>query len=294
MNGRGPTAAREPAAKLARVPAVDAKHDLAAFWNQSREYYALAAAANPAASAERRRMLAHLHGGERVLDLGSGSCENALWLPERCRYVGLDVSLVGLLMAGEAERPGARVRGDSEGLPFADGTFDAVLSTYALEHFHDPGRTLREAARVVRPGGLLMVLGSTWDLPYEYPPSLPPSRRLEVALRRFGRQLAASLTGRHSFDTVRAPRVLSEGYLPDADAVHVAQSHQVARYLGGLGMELVEHTTFPHRAPPRGLRGLYRRVLGALPLWRHAWGNNLLVARRGARLLAPGYRLLPL
>jgi len=276
------------------MPGSSKKEDLAAFWNQSREYYAMAAAANPEASRERQRMLAHLAGGERVLDLGSGSCENALWLPPGCRYVGLDVSLVGLLMAGEAGRPGARVRGDSEGLPFRDGAFDAVLSTYALEHFHDPGRTLREASRVVRPGGLLMVLGSTWDLPYEYPPSLPPGRRLEVSLRRFVRQLGAALGGGHSFDTVRSPRVLSEGYLPDADAVHVAQSQHVARYLRGLGMEIVEHTTFAHRAAPGGLRGVYRRLLRTMPLWRNAWGNNLLVARRGAELGSPRYRLLPL
>ncbi len=276
------------------MPRTSSKEDLAAFWNQSREYYAMAAAANPEASRERQRMLAHLAGGERVLDLGSGSCENALWLPPGCRYVGLDVSLVGLLMAGEAGRPGARVRGDSEGLPFADAAFDAVLSTYALEHFHDPGKTLREAARVVRPGGILMVLGSTWDLPYEYPPSLPSNRRLEVAVRRLVRQVRAGLSGRHAFDTVRAPRVLTEGYLPDADAVHVAQSQQVARYLRGLGMEIVEHATFSHRAEPRGLRGVYRRALRRIPLWRNAWGNNLLVARRGAELASPRYRLLPL
>jgi SAM-dependent methyltransferase len=229
-----------------------------------------------------------------VLDLGCGSCENALWLPAGTRYVGFDVSTAALVMAGEWGRPGMRLRGDGEALPLASGSFDAVLSTYALEHFHEPGRTLLEAARVLRPGGLLLLVGSAWDLPYEMPPSLDPGRRLEVAARRLGRQLLSVLDSGHRFDVVRHPRVLTEGYVPDADAVHVAQSHLLARFLRAAGLEVLEHRTLPHRPDPAGPRGLLRRALRKIPLWRQGWGNTLLVARRGANLAEPPYRLLPL
>jgi SAM-dependent methyltransferase len=272
----------------------DDKRRLDSFWDGSREYYAQAAAANREPAPERRLLLGHLRGGERVLDLGCGSCENALWLPAGCRYVGFDVSTAALAMAAEWGRPGWRVRGDGENLPFASESFDAVLSTYALEHFHDPGRTLLEAARALRPGGLLLLVGSAWDLPYEMPPSLQPSRRLEVAMRRLGRQLLSSLDGRHRFDRVRNPRVLTEGYVPDADAVHVAQSHLLARFLRAAGLEILEHRTLPHRPDPTGPRALVRRLLRTVPLWRRAWGNTLIVARRGADLRHPAYRLLPL
>lgn len=272
----------------------DDKRRLDAFWDGSREYYAQAAAANREAAPERRRLLAHLGGGERVLDLGCGSCENALWLPAGCRYVGFDVSTTALVMAREWGRPGSRVRGDAERLPFRGESFDAVLSTYALEHFHEPGRTLLEAARVLRPGGVLLLVGSAWDLPYEMPPSLEPNRRLEVALRRLGRQVLSSLDGRHRFDRVRSPRVLTEGYVPDADAVHVAQSHLLARFLEAAGLDILEHQTLPHRPDPAGTRALVRRLLRTVPLWRRAWGNTLIVARRGADLRHPAYRLLPL
>jgi hypothetical protein len=88
--------------------------------------------------------------------------------------------------------------------------------------------------------------------------------------------------------------VLTEGYVPDADAVHVAQSWQMVRFLRAAGLDIVEHRTLPHRPDPSGLRGTLRGALRRLPLWSHGWGNTLIVARRGPALRLPAYRLLPL
>ena len=68
-----------------------AKKRLADVWDKSRAYYDQAAAANPEASADRQVLLGYLKAGERVFDLGCGSCENALWIPAGCRYIGFDV-----------------------------------------------------------------------------------------------------------------------------------------------------------------------------------------------------------
>jgi SAM-dependent methyltransferase len=272
----------------------EAKRRLDRFWDTSRDYYAQAQAANPEAAPERRLLLSHLTAADRVLDLGAGSCENALWLPAGCRYVGFDVSTAALAMAGEAGRPGRRVRGDGEALPFRDGAFDAVLSTWALEHFHDPGRTLLEAARVVRPGGRLLLVGSAWDLPWALPPSLPGGRRLPIAARRLARQLRSWADRRHRFDVVPEPQVLTAGYVPDADAVHVAQSWALARFLTAAGLVLLDHRGLPHRPDPGGPRGWLRRALRRVPLWRRGWGDTLIVARRDGPLVRPPYELLAL
>lgn len=49
------------------------------------------------------------------------------------------------------------VQGDAERLPFADGTFDAVICAELLEHVFDPRQVVREIRRVLRPGGRVLI-----------------------------------------------------------------------------------------------------------------------------------------
>lgn len=61
---------------------------------------------------------------------------------------------------------------DCHTLPFAAGSFDTVVCTQVLEHVRNPGRVLAEAARVLRPGGVLVLTAPmVWPLheePYDY------------------------------------------------------------------------------------------------------------------------------
>ena len=99
---------------------------------------------------------------ERVLDVASGTGLVARELVRRhgCRVVGLDQS-EGMLAASRRRLDrdpalAARVelvRGEAEALPFADAEFDHLTFTYLLRYVDDPGATLAELARVVKPGG---------------------------------------------------------------------------------------------------------------------------------------------
>jgi demethylmenaquinone methyltransferase/2-methoxy-6-polyprenyl-1,4-benzoquinol methylase len=103
----------------------------------------------------------------RVADIATGTAAVAIELaraaPART-VVGIDQSAEMLAAgrerlahAGLTERIELR-EGRAEALPFADGEFDALTFTYLLRYVDDPAATLRELARVVRPGGTVAML----------------------------------------------------------------------------------------------------------------------------------------
>lgn len=117
----------------------------------------------------RTRMVAAVRAqpGEHVLDVatGTGLVAQALVRRYDCQVTGLDQSPQMLARAHE-RMAGDRqltervtlVRGEAEQLPFAGGQFDHLTFTYLLRYVEDPGATLAELARVVKPGGRIASL----------------------------------------------------------------------------------------------------------------------------------------
>ena len=104
--------------------------------------------------------------GMRVLDLACGPGIVAAAAAERRALpVGVDFSPVMIALA-RAGHTGIRFEeGDAEALPFADGSFDAVVSNFGVHHVPEPIRALREAHRVLRSGG--RVAFTAWTAPPE-------------------------------------------------------------------------------------------------------------------------------
>jgi SAM-dependent methyltransferase len=109
---------------------------------------------------------AALTGRERILDLGCGTGHSTLALAARAaEVVGLDLTDA---MLGEARtlarnrgvRNARFERGDAEAPPYPAGSFDVVASRVSAHHYAHPERAVREAARLLRPGGRLVVSDS--------------------------------------------------------------------------------------------------------------------------------------
>jgi demethylmenaquinone methyltransferase / 2-methoxy-6-polyprenyl-1,4-benzoquinol methylase len=118
--------------------------------------------------------------GDTVLDVATGTAAVAIELVRQtgCSVVGLDQSPE--MLAEARRRVGAAglddrielVEGSADHLPFGDASFDGLTFTYLLRYVDDPGRTLRELARVVRRGGSIASLEfgvpeGLWRAPWE-------------------------------------------------------------------------------------------------------------------------------
>jgi SAM-dependent methyltransferase len=102
------------------------------------------------------------HATGRLLDVGCGEKPYRA-LPSAVReWVGFD----------DPSNRGADVHGHAEALPFSDEVFDTVLCTQVVEHVRDPKAVIAECARVLRPGGVLIVTAPQyWEVheaPHDY------------------------------------------------------------------------------------------------------------------------------
>jgi demethylmenaquinone methyltransferase/2-methoxy-6-polyprenyl-1,4-benzoquinol methylase len=138
-----------------------------------------------------------------ILDVASGTAGVAIQLASRTTadVVGVDLT-IGMLAQGRQNVAQAGlagrvqlVAGRAEQLPFPDQTFDALTFTYLLRYVEDPQATLRELARVVKPGATVASL--------EF--FLPPSRFWRVMWWFYTRLLLPAggwLTGGREWLTV--------------------------------------------------------------------------------------------
>jgi ubiquinone/menaquinone biosynthesis C-methylase UbiE len=117
----------------------------------------------------RNEVVGHLPNlsGTRLLDVAMGDGRNMPLIPHDCQVYGVDISRV-LLEKTQHDFPGRDMHlivGEAESMPFPDATFDNLFSLGALNHVNDPGQVLREMARVVKPGGTIVVSDEMPDLP---------------------------------------------------------------------------------------------------------------------------------
>lgn len=129
----------------------------------------------------RARSLARLsgRGGRRVLIAGIGTGLDVPLLPAGHDYVGIDLTRAMLDRVPRGHPAPTLVQGNAMHLPFCDDCFDAAIMHLIIAVVSEPARCLAEAARVLKPGGRMLVLDK-----FLRPGEIAPLRRALNALSR--------------------------------------------------------------------------------------------------------------
>ncbi|MDQ4430984.1 class I SAM-dependent methyltransferase [Yokenella regensburgei] len=133
------------------------------FGSQAKDYLTSAV---HAAGRDLQRLAERLRDSSQacVLDMGCGAGHASFTAAGAVANVtAYDLSPQMLdVVADAAQERGLRNittrQGYAEVLPFADASFDIVISRYSAHHWHDVGRALREVQRVLKPGGVLIMM----------------------------------------------------------------------------------------------------------------------------------------
>jgi len=222
---------------------------LAELWDQDRRYYDLArehvrsAASIPGEYDFLRR---HLPATGDILEIGCGEGSNmeVLAAPGRC-FVGCDLSRLALGLAREAEPSTGSWRlvlGEGESLPFPSGHFDGVMAISVFEHLPDPARVLAEMARVLAPGGRLLLVSPQYGGPLGASPCRAGGGAGRFVTRLMQAHLPRSVAGL-SWERVD-PTVLSGAdYDGDRDTVIEPEFTGLVSSLRALDLQIVAATT---------------------------------------------------
>jgi ubiquinone/menaquinone biosynthesis C-methylase UbiE len=120
-----------------------------------------------------RRIAPHIAATDRVLEIAPGPGYLAIELVKRtgCRMVGLDISRTFVRIAtNNAGKAGVHIdfeQGDAADLPFPGGQFDFIVCRAAFKNFARPLEALNEMHRVLKSGGVALIIDLRKDFPKE-------------------------------------------------------------------------------------------------------------------------------
>lgn len=134
------------------------------FGSQAQAYLTSSVHAQGCDLGQLAELAARVASGASAIDLGCGAGHASFAMaPHVAEVVAYDLSreMLDVVAQAATTRALASVRvqhGPAEKLPFADGEFALVASRYSAHHWSDPATALREAARVLAPGGTLCLI----------------------------------------------------------------------------------------------------------------------------------------
>ena len=240
------------------------------------------------------KLLGYLERGgvrafDRVLDDGCGGGGMCVSLGEEARFViGIDPADrfrdAGTRLATEKSVDNVRfVRADGMRLPFRSGSFDLVLSHAVIEHVADPAAYLREARRVLTPGGFLFLQTAPYLSPHgAHLPRLKIPVPLHLIVGRRAAFAASCWLGRHRPEWLDVDpegssfvTLARHGEKKVDDLLYKVTVRNLRRHIVQAGFKPLREDLYVSKAATRILaRGLLSR-LPRVPLFRDILVTNM-------------------
>lgn len=141
--------------------------------------------------------------GQRVLDVAGGDGYWAAQARKRgADAVSIDLARAKMLRGRRLTLAPALLEADALRLPFADASFDKVMSICAIEHFQDGPASLDEMARVLAPGGEVVMSADALTRRSEWPRLYEAHRRRYAVHRTYDHQQLATLLAERGLELV--------------------------------------------------------------------------------------------
>ncbi|MFA6254119.1 MAG: class I SAM-dependent methyltransferase [Candidatus Paceibacterota bacterium] len=222
----------------------------------------------------------HYQAGQLVVELGCGSANITEFLPNDLRYLGLDSSPAALvkakarsvkLLSAEFQQSG------DEKINLLSGTANFMLCFYVLEHLHRPKEMLAEMARILAPGGFLILLAPNVEFPFSRLNALR-HKNLFFKIWWFGLRLIDYLSrifGHFRFRTIAENFSEAVGHYEklDDDLTYAVSSYEVISFLQSLGLKL-EFVGQPQFSA--NFLGRMKKLVNLLPAMKY-YGDILFV-----------------
>ena len=144
--------------------------------------------------------------GHRVLDVAGGDGYWAAQARKRGAYaVSIDLARTKMIRGRQLSFAPALLEADALRLPFKDASFDRVMSICAIEHFDDGPRSLAEMARVLAPGGELVISADAITRAGEWPRLFDVHCQRYAVKQTYTHERLAELLAERGLDLVEPP-----------------------------------------------------------------------------------------
>jgi ubiquinone/menaquinone biosynthesis C-methylase UbiE len=195
----------------------------------------------------------------KLLDLGCGTGLSSSMLNDKGYDVtGLDLSEINMRAAGKTEKMGLKfIQGSALSLPFADNSFDAVGSFLFIEHILHVDICLAEMVRVVKKGGVIIILSPNLLSPFNQLYDMLNILLKKDAPTTFGERSAFRVLGRFFANNwevlkkkfMRGPEFIYRepilenrfDYIPDNDAVYMTNPIDLKRWFSIKGIDIIKY-----------------------------------------------------